>query len=335
MIAGERKKNTRSSPITESEIRDVSATVSSDCISVIGSTKKYLGDLDPDQNFSLEYEIKPSSIGMCDVSVSLYYINESGSVSTESIVFGLNIQNPDVDIKVIGVNYTQISPGSITTLILKLKNMGDESATDITVSLDLDDPFIPVQTSEKYVDELKGNETEELEFTFSVSSDAETKAYKIPLKIEYEIDGAEYNTSKNIGVDVTGKVQLEVISIRVRRDKLQIEIANVGTRTAYAVKAMLKTEYKNKTETEIAYKDDIKPNKPTTFSFQIPRAKKGELILEYSGANNERVKVNESVDIPGVRIRESSGGGGGFPLWGVAIIVIIIAVIMYKLKDQF
>ncbi len=319
---------------TENHVRDVSAILSSDCITVFGSTKNYVGQLSKKQNFTLSYRINPDTIGMCEASVTLSYTDESGNAATDNLIFGLNIQDPDVDLRVTGVNYTQMSPGGTSVLIIKLKNMGSESANDVTVSLDLSDPFTPVQTAEKYVDEFKEGETRELKFMFLVGSGAETKAYKIPLGIEYEIGETRYKINKSIGVDVSGKVQLEIISVEVRRDKLQIEVANVGTRTAYAVKAILKTHHLNKTETEIAYKDDIKPNKPATFSFEIPKEKKGDLILEYSGVNNERVEIKESVDIPGPEVTESSGGGG-FPLWGVAIIVVIIVAVMYKLRNQF
>lgn len=320
---------------TESHVRDVSAVLSSGCITVFGSTKKYVGELNKNQNFILKYRINPNSLGMCESTISLSYTDESGNAATEEVTLGLNIQKPDVDFKVIEANYTQMSPGSTATLSIKLRNMGSEPATDVTISLDLSDPFIPVQTSEKYVDEFEGGETKQMEFRFSISSDAETKAYTIPLGIEYGVGVVEYNLSKNIGVDVPGKVLLEVISVEERRSNLQIEVANVGTRAAYAIKAILKTEHLNKTETEIAYKDDIKPNKPTTFSFQIPKAKEGLLILEYTGVNNERMEIKENIDLPKSGTTESSGGGGGFPLWGVAVIVVIIVAVMYKLRKQF
>lgn len=327
-------------------IRDVSLVLSSesDCITVFGSTKKYIGELNENQNFTINYKINPNSLGMCEASVSLSYTDLSGNSATDNMTFGLSIRDPDVNFKVIGMNYTQLSPGDTTTLILQLKNVGSESANDVTVSLDLNDPFIPVQTSEEYIDEFGGGEIKEMGFKFSVSANAETNSYKIPLEIEYKIGGMTYEIEKSIGVDVSGEVRLEVISVEVKRDKLQIEVANVGTRTAYAVKAILNTsdasnpDNPGNTETEMAYKDDIDPNKPTTFSFRVPKAKTGELILEYTGVNNKRITVKESIDMPGTMIIGSMGdvgSGGGFPLWGVAIIVIIIVVVMYKLKDQF
>jgi hypothetical protein len=59
------------------------------------------------------------------------------------------------------------------------------------------------------------------------------------LTIDYKVGGTSYSVEKSIGVDVTGKVILEIINVDQSRGNLQIEVANIGTRTAEGVKAIL------------------------------------------------------------------------------------------------
>jgi len=322
----------------EDSVRGLSSTLSSECVTILNSAKQYIGDIDSDQEFSLEYQILPESAGACDVDVSLNFVDKSGSTTDETIKIGLIIQESDVDFKIIDVNYPQTSPGDTIELNIEIKNIGSVDAEDVTLSLDLEEPFIPVQTTEKYVGLFKSDETKTVTFSISIDSDAETKAHKIPLIINYRTGGTIQNTTKEIGVDVTGKVQLEVIDIEISRGKLRIEVANIGSRDANAVKATLRP-ITNKTTAneEVAYKDYIKPNKQTTFSFNVPSGKEAELVLEYTGLNNQRIEVVEEISIPkGTTFQEEENTeGGGFPWWIVPIIIIIIAAVIYKYRNEF
>ena len=322
----------------EDGVRDLSATVSSECVTILNSAKQYIGDIDPDQEFNLEYQILPESAGTCNVDVSFNFIYKSGSTADETIKIGLIIQESDVDFKIIDVNYPQTSPGDTIEFDIEIKNIGSVDAEDVAFSLDLEEPFIPVQTTEKYVGLFKSDETKSVGFSISIAPDAETKAYKIPLIINYRTGGTIQNTTKEIGVDVTGKVQLEVIDTEISRGKLRIEVANIGSRDANAVRATLRSITSNGTtaKEEVAYKDYIKPNKQTTFSFDVP-GKEAELVLEYTGLNNKRIEVVEAINIPKgtTSQEEESTEGGGFPWWIVPIIIIIIAAVIYKYRKEF
>ncbi|PKP54637.1 MAG: hypothetical protein CVT90_00285, partial [Candidatus Altiarchaeales archaeon HGW-Altiarchaeales-3] len=128
-------------------------------------------------------------------------------------------------------------------------------------------------------------------------------------------------------------VNLEIITVEIVRDKLRIEVANTGTRTANAVKASLILD----NLTKISYKDKLSQNKQTTFNFDIPKANQGKLILEYTGANNKRVTISEEITVPSNKLSQNNSdtGGSGSTLWVVAVIVIILAVVIYKFRKQF
>jgi len=334
-----------STPILEStsgsvDVSSISSTgtasataTGSNCASVIGSEKVYLGNLDANQNFILNYTIKPNTVGICSISINFDYNSAAGGIASEYIRVGLSVMEPDVDLKILDVGFGTPSPGDAIDLKIKIKNVGAVSAESVTATLDLNDPFVPVQTSELYIENINAGEEKEISFKISINPDAEIKAYKIPLKINYKIGGVEYKDNKSIGVDIAGSVNLEVINVEIVRDKLRIEVANTGTRTANSVKATLTSG----DLTKISYKDKLIPTKQTTFSFDVPREKTGKLVLEYTGSGNTRVSISEDIPIPSNSLLSTSqeNSSTGFPLWAIAVIVIILAAVIYKFRKQF
>ena len=315
------------SGFTRDGVDDLTATLSSTCITFMGSSRKYVGDLVQGQQYSVTYAIKPTAAGACEVTLSFLYTDDSGSTATDTATLGLNIEEAGVDFKVLNVSYLPTGPGENVKLNIALKNVGRAVSEDTSASIVLSEPFVPVDTTEKYVGSVSGGEVIEVGFDVSVGWDAEIQPYSIPLNISYKVGGSSYSVGKNIGLDVTGKVILEVINVDTSRG-LQIEVANIGTRTAEGVKAILTTdgggnksssakeipEDKNQgtrgrrmpqsteggtqhqaggSQRLVEYKSDIKPTKQTTFTFDTSMSGPFTLTLEYSGPNNERISQTE------------------------------------------
>lgn len=224
--------------MTRGSVKDLTATLSSTCMTFMGSARKYVGNLQENQEFNVSFDMKPTATGACQVNLTLSYKDESGASSSDSLTLGVNIEAAGVDFKVMNVSYGLTGPGETVLIKTVLKNVGKAKAEDTTVSLTLSSPFVPVDTTERYTGYVEGGETIEVSFDVAVGWDAEIKPYSIPLKISYKVGGTSYNVTKDIGVDVTGRVILEVINVDTSRG-LQIDIANIGTRTAEGVKAIL------------------------------------------------------------------------------------------------
>ncbi|MBN2250588.1 MAG: hypothetical protein JW724_00755 [Candidatus Altiarchaeota archaeon] len=220
-------------------VKDLQVTLSSDCMTVIGSSRQYMGSIGDNQPFNMDYEIKPTREGACSAQLLLTYSDESGSKASDSIDLGLNVEEAGIDFKILKVEYTSTGPGETSTVKISIKNVGVADSEETTFILDLDEPFTPVETTEKYVGKVGAGETADLEYEVSVSWDSELKTYSIPLDIEYRVGGIIYSEEKNIGIDVSGSVILEVISIDASRGTPRIDVANIGTRDAEAVKATL------------------------------------------------------------------------------------------------
>ncbi|MFH0860643.1 MAG: hypothetical protein V1921_05535 [Candidatus Altiarchaeota archaeon] len=223
-------------------VKDLESTLSSSCLTIIGSSKKYLGNLKANEKFNISYQIKPSAEGACTASTWIEYTDESGSTASRNITVGLNIESAGVDFKVLNVSYKPTGPGETVNVKVALKNVGEADAKDTTLSLTLSEPFVPVDTAEKYVGTVEGGETFETGFDIAVAWDAEIQPYSIPLNITYKVGGTSYSVKKDIGIDVSGQIILEVINVQQATRSLQIEVANIGTRTAEGVKAILTTQ---------------------------------------------------------------------------------------------
>ncbi|MFC2154623.1 COG1361 S-layer family protein [Candidatus Altiarchaeota archaeon] len=332
--------------VTKDSIKDVEATITSSCMTVLGSSRKFIGDVEEDQKFAINYEVKPTASGACTASLSLSYTDESGTSTSDSISLGLNIEDAGVDFKVTDIDYDPTGPGEMVTLKIGLKNVGEAAAQDTTISLGLTSPFAPADTPEKYVGEVAAGEEITIDFKVYVGWDADTKTYTIPLDITYKVGGTSYNASKDIGIDVGGRVLLEIIKVESTSGSVRVEVANIGTRAADAVKATLivggtsadaegeKTippsgrhgmrnatasdttpSKRNVTRTGggqqfIDYKSDIKTTKQTTFTFDTSTTGPATLILEYTGSNNKRVTQTERITI-------GAGTSGGMRMRGM------------------
>lgn len=347
--------------LTLTSVKDLEATLSSSCATIIGSSRRYVGQVASNQNFNLTYQIKPVSSGACLASLRLLYTDESGNKESDNMSIGLNVEDAGVNLKITNVSYSPTGPGEQTGLSIILKNVGSADADDVTIYLDLSSPFAPVGTSEKYLPKIKAGEGVAVDFGLAVGWDASTTSYSIPLSIAYKVGGTSYNVSKNIGIDVAGKVILEIMQVQSSGGSVRIDVANIGTRTADGVKATLITSAatggqqtafnrsrpagenfnqagRNMSQAPeqqriISYKSDIKPSKQTTFTFSTSATGQATLELEYTGINNERVTQTERITLSGGSglsgIRGSSGSNGGTSTTTIAITAAAVLVVAY------
>ncbi|MFH1054549.1 MAG: hypothetical protein V1744_00485 [Candidatus Altiarchaeota archaeon] len=354
---------------SKDSVKDVEATLSSSCATIIGSSKKYVGDIDSNQTFRIVYQIKPSSSGACIVSLRLSYSDESSTMASDNITLGINVEDAGVDLKVTNVSYAPTGPGEQTDIMLALKNVGSAEADDVTLNLDLSTPFAPVGSGERYLPKIASGEEVTVDFKLAIGWDATTQAYSIPLNIAYKVGGTSYSINKSIGVDVTGKVILEVMGVQTSSGSVRIDVANIGTRTADGVKATLIIPNSASTQNRsgmgrgnasqgfgggaqrqfnategfgggdvqrlISYKSDIKSTKQTTFTFPTTATGQAILEIEYSGLNNERVTQTERITLSGssgtdLGSRTSSASQTSYTYYAVAAALIVVAYLAYR-----
>jgi len=338
-------------------VSDVEATLSSDCLTVIGSSKQYIAGIGAEGTADITYAIRPKSTGACETTLELSY-KAGGTKSSEEIPVGLNIETSPVDFKVIKVDYGEIGPGDTAVVNLTLENDGSMTAEDASVRLSLSDPFTPVDGIEKYVGDVAPGETVSVSLGLFVSWDATTQTYSMPLEIDYKVGGVSNSQEEEVGVDVAGRVMLEVISVDSSGSSVTVQVANIGTRAADSVKATLVSQalggqnrssgsqgmvpggteaqaQVSASQQAVDYKSDIKSTKEATFTFSGSFSGTATLTLEYTGPNNQRVKQIETISLGSAisSVASSPAGfrsrGGGSSIFDTILYVAAAVILVY------
>ncbi|MFZ2455736.1 MAG: hypothetical protein WAX07_04610 [Candidatus Altiarchaeia archaeon] len=317
-------------------VKELEVKMSSSCVTVIGSSQAYIGNVKENGNYMVVYTIKPTVSGACPATLTFSYTDQAGGRTASDVSFGLNIEDGGVDFKLKDISYNPTGPGEAVNVSITIKNVGSAQAQDTTLSLDAEDPFAPMDTLEKYVGTVGGEKEATIVFPLSVSWGASTQTYTIPLTITYKIGGTTYSVKKTIGVDVSGKVILSVINVDTSTGSIRIDIANLGTRDASSVKGTLivsaaagnstnplggrqgnrtggfqggnqsfngsrQGEFNPGTEASttqyVSYKSDIKAGKSSTFSFTASGTGVATFLIEYSGENNQRITQREMITL--------------------------------------
>jgi uncharacterized membrane protein len=124
----------------------------------------------------------------------------------------------------------EVKPGDVMSLTIGVKNDGSEDIKNIRVSLDISEvPFVPIESSEKFLDKLRDGNSNTLTFLLRALPDAEPGIYKLPILIE-----ADDLTTSFTSVTVKGSSNLDVgieegnLLILGERGELVIRFVNTG-----------------------------------------------------------------------------------------------------------
>ena len=334
-------------------VGDVTRTFTSTCASIEGSGKQYLGAMKADTSYRIEYEIKPTETGICPITITLSYYDASGSETVENTSIGINVERSSIDLKVVDIADGTLSLGSVSDITLKIKNVGNNPAGDVTVTLNLSDPFTPVKSAQKYIGSVKQGETQSATFTISVDSSAKKKSYSIPATIDYyDQAGAKQSTSVAIGLAVGGNAD-----IKVNLDKKDPLIAgSTGTVTIGVVNSgfvdakfltlrLLSTGDYQVTSADSTYIGALNSDDSDSQDFEIKvysNVTNGMIPLkvrvEYKEENNDKLLTrDETIDVSLLSREEYSketATGGVLPLI-LGIIGLVIALIVVYLGVWF
>jgi len=158
---------------------------------------------------------------------------------------------PDLILTESSLSPNDISPGDNFTLKTTVKSVGTGNAKNIRVCLLLDDlpEIIPLEGSNRFIQELDAGESRSIFFNLKISKDAEPTSYSIPLKLTGIDETGNLSSihSDVIGFDVRGRAKLSIANIKTvpligkvnEKMMLTIRIENEGKGDAKSVKATL------------------------------------------------------------------------------------------------
>ena len=212
-----------------------------------------------------------------------------------------------------------VAPGSKTRLMVSLRNHATSLIKDIKIVLDLgksgdeETPFAPIgSTNEKVISAIDPQSTSPLEFNLLVNPDAKSKAYKVPLRMQYS-DILNKNYSKTITIalvvgaepDLSVYVDTTTIYIAGKTGEVTVKIVNKGLTDIKFLNVKLdKAEgYKVLSPYEV-YIGNIDSDDYETADFKINVDKKSKekiilpLKIEYKDANNQDYTKKASLELP-------------------------------------
>ena len=156
-------------------------------------------------------------------------------ISLTNVVSALSVQN-------VHIFPETIAPGESASIDIFLENNLDNDAEEVSVSLDLTSPTLPfapyASSSEITVEEISQDQSQKFSFEIIALTNAESGIYKIPIAINYKVDGIVEPTKYSlISVIVNAKpvLSLEVedgLLLEGGKNEVSIRVINQGL--AYA-----------------------------------------------------------------------------------------------------
>ena len=282
---------------------------------------------------------------------------KSEGFQTWTIVEGFTV-NVRTSNPILGVNRffstpAIVGPGENTKLSIELENYAASMVKDVQVKLDLEGlPVNPMgTTNEKIQSRIDGGSKQAFDFHLLVDSDADSKAYKIPLEIDYS-DLFNKNMSVNnvITLVVGSKPDLAITIDSTDlytsgAGTVSVRVTNKGVSDIKLLNTKLQeTDDVNILSSEIVYIGNIDSDDYETaeFDLYIDSSVKGEvnlpLVIEYKDSNNKNFieNVNLKMDIYSKADAKKFGliSGGSKVGLVVIIILIIVGVFWYRRKKK-
>jgi len=204
----------------------------------------------------------------------------------------------------------EINSGEKVTLSLTIENNLDQDVENVVVTLDLKDvPFAPYHSSnEVSFEKIKEDKEKTAEFDLIADSDAESMAYKIPVKISYTIGGNESLSEGVISLIINARSEIQVnvedsLLIKGRNADLKIKVINSGLGNAKLLSVEIKPVVGIKiTDNEKKYIGDIDSDDFDTADFKVKVSEKAPSIINLpveisyrDSRNNEITEIKNVV----------------------------------------
>ena len=276
--------------------------------SVTASYKLYVDKNAISNNYELEF---------------LFY--KSGETVKKSQKITVQVQgNPKLILDEIITSPVEMEPGAIVTLTAKISNVGTGSASFMEANLVSNTSYIlPVLSGgSHYIGEIKPGETGESVFTMSVDNSAEYKTYSGMMVLSYKDDsGTPQTSSFYLGMPIRGKPVIEVLSAKRDNGAYKVDIENIGTADAKALKVTL-VQFGDIKDSAIS--NEIKPSKHKTFRFNGFSYGEAVINISYLDESNEFFSQENIVTIKDSSASDENQGGGTSPLLPILIVVVVL-----------
>jgi hypothetical protein len=239
------------------------------------------------------------------------------------------------------MNPTSISPGDSSTVVISLKNNGDNDLTDVSVSLDFTNlPLAPYNSgSQDNFDTIESGKIKDATFNIIATNSAQPGIYKIPVLISYNENDVIKTQQSVISMTVESEPIIDVISqegllLKGQNNKITLQVINKGLANVKFLDINIGTStYYSITSQSDVYIGDVDANDFQTADFNMffnnnaPRNINLPVTIIYKDITNKQ--YTQSFDIPIKTYTTSEAQSLGLvPVSSIGYIILIIIILI-------
>ncbi len=226
------------------EVKLGSVIVSADFVQVLNPSSSLSLYLEPGQRYRFPVRVKvpkgASQYNFTIITISVTYESE-GSIKhhTESFTYKLLRSGSELGPEIIlQVNRTELRPGVMNLVMLKVSNVGDERAERVTITMQSSSGILVLGSSSVYVGDLPPGASRSL--LVKVLPSSQHSSYALLATITYKrlYEGSYVSESRGLTLGFNGmkeaKISVTNIEASFNGDRLKITgtLANMGDRVA-------------------------------------------------------------------------------------------------------
>ena len=181
---------------------------------------KNLGKVYPGQEYYVHYQVRVSENAVQGSNDLKFKVHTSEDFSyTEEVQVQIRTDDAALLVQKVETDPSPLAPSKTGKVTVTVKNLADSYLKNIEVSLGLDSssqsdeiPLVPVEsTTRKRIQKLEAGKTGNVTYKIKADSDADSKAYKVPIDLNYENDaGTSFSQQEYTGIVIGGIPELEM-----------------------------------------------------------------------------------------------------------------------------
>ncbi|HDD46494.1 MAG TPA: hypothetical protein ENG42_03380 [Candidatus Aenigmarchaeota archaeon] len=286
--------------------------------------------IEPKSTKMVTYKLKVNKFAPSgSYEVDFLYSSGNSNIKTRKSITIEVSGKPRIVVEGVELSPEQVKPGDIVRMSVKIKNYGTGKAYHIDASFSSKSEYIvPVYSgSVYYIDSLAIGEEDTLEFMFSVDMEAEYKTYNSEINIGYEDENKnKYESNVVSGIPVRGEPVVDVLSYELDNNELKVDIENLGTASAKAIKISLIQDNEIR---DISVISELKASRHKTVRFKNFDFGKAKLNISYMNERNE--KVIKDMDLV-IKSRAEGKGKEDDSMLLTALFILVIVELAYIIK---
>lgn len=209
--------------------------------------------LAPHQTKVIKYDLKTNPDALDGTYTLDFKFKREGFETYTIKTLDIDVSGDNAIVDIISSNIETAEIGKNSEISLTIKNLGGKNAKDIFVTLDnSEDTYVNIlDLKTKYIENLEIGSEQVVNFRINVSKSASLNSYTLPITIEYTDNDGNYQTNRNIGLEIIDNPIIipNILSVgnnyKIKSnstEKISIEIYNIGNVDAEAVYVNIKSD---------------------------------------------------------------------------------------------